>query len=78
MAPHAEWRTSSQISLKDFYLRRAFRIFPAYYGFLALVLLIEFAQGNGGISKHFLPATFYVLNYWFGLAPASEPSPQHL
>lgn len=74
----AELRASGGISLKDFYLRRAFRIFPAYYLFLLIVTLIELLQGNQGVLPHLLPASFYLLNYHFGLVSASEPSLQHL
>jgi len=36
-----EWAATRSISLRRFYLRRAFRIFPAFYVFLVTVLLLD-------------------------------------
>jgi peptidoglycan/LPS O-acetylase OafA/YrhL len=34
----AEWKRTGTISIRDFYVRRVYRIFPAFYAFLAVVL----------------------------------------
>jgi peptidoglycan/LPS O-acetylase OafA/YrhL len=53
-----EQARSGTISLKDFYLRRAFRIFPAAYGYIIAVCAIA------GIGlHHFAMAGLYVSNY---------------
>lgn len=50
---------TSEISLKDFYVRRAFRLFPAAFVFLAVVIAIYWRQMS---VYHVLAAVFYVAN----------------
>lgn len=58
-----EWERSGRISLKGFYLRRALRIFPAFYAYvgiswlLAMVGLVELNRGD------LLHAVTYTMNY---------------
>jgi peptidoglycan/LPS O-acetylase OafA/YrhL len=58
-----EFAKTQSISLKEFYIRRTFRIFPAYYVFL-LAMLIATSIGWLVLSKQdFLVAGFYLTNY---------------
>ena len=58
-----EWDKSARISLKQFYLRRVFRIFPAFYTYLAVILLLV---GMGFVTLlpgDLLHAFTYTMNY---------------
>jgi len=50
----------SRISLRDFYIRRALRIWPLYYATVALyiVVVLIFERGTGRAASffHYLPA----------------------
>lgn len=58
-----EHATEGRISLKDFYIRRVLRIFPAAYGYIAIIWvasllgLMEIGRAN------FLAACSYTMNY---------------
>jgi peptidoglycan/LPS O-acetylase OafA/YrhL len=54
-----EYEHSSTISLRDFYIRRAFRIFPAAFVFLAVVVLLFRQQMRW---SHVAAALLYVAN----------------
>lgn len=54
-----EHRRTSTISLRSFYLRRAFRIFPAAFVFLAVVSALYWRQIHW---PHLAAAVFYVAN----------------
>lgn len=54
-----EYERDSTISLKDFYIRRAFRIFPAAFVFLAVVLVLYWQQMRW---YHVAAALLYVAN----------------
>lgn len=54
-----EYRRTSTISLADFYLRRAFRIFPAALVFLAVVVILYWRQMHW---YHVAAAVFYLAN----------------
>lgn len=59
-----EREKTGTISLKEFYLRRVLRIFPAFYVFILALLL---ATGMGWIqlgARDFLFATTYTVNYY--------------
>lgn len=57
-----EREKTGDVSLKHFYIRRALRIFPAYYAFLGISFALMFAVGA---TSPFLvlASVFYVLNY---------------
>jgi peptidoglycan/LPS O-acetylase OafA/YrhL len=58
-----EWRDTGSISIRDFYLRRVFRIFPAFYAFLICVLLLA-ALGVIRLRPFdALAAATYTMNY---------------
>lgn len=54
-----EYERTSTISLRDFYMRRAFRIFPAAFVFLAVVIILYWQQMRW---YHIAAAVFYVAN----------------
>jgi len=54
-----EYQQTSDIRLSDFYLRRAFRIFPAAFVFLAIVIVLYWRQMRW---SHIAAAVFYVAN----------------
>jgi peptidoglycan/LPS O-acetylase OafA/YrhL len=54
-----EYGRSSTISLRDFYIRRAYRIFPAAFVFLAVVIVLYWHQMRW---YHVAAAVFYIAN----------------
>lgn len=63
-----ELKENSEINLKKFYLRRTFRIFPAYY-FYILVILAFSSVFNLFSSTSFLISLTYSTNYFFTQVP---------
>lgn len=62
-----EQARTSTISLKTFYLRRLFRLLPAYYVFLAIVLANYFGRSHGAVQPRtdiILPSLLYYANYF--------------
>jgi peptidoglycan/LPS O-acetylase OafA/YrhL len=58
-----EVKRTGQISLKGFYLRRVFRIFPAFYCYLAIIVIFgAFGVIPFGFADA-LPAATYTVNY---------------
>jgi peptidoglycan/LPS O-acetylase OafA/YrhL len=59
----SEWRRTSTISIRDFYVRRVYRIFPAFYAFMAVILaltvmgVIQLGRGDA------VAAATYTMNY---------------
>ncbi len=72
-----EHDSTGSISLSAFYTRRALRIFPAYYAFLALSIAADLARGDNRIGPDILPATFYYINYHNALHGHSSSSVAH-
>ncbi|HKE16718.1 MAG TPA: acyltransferase [Kofleriaceae bacterium] len=64
----SERRRTGRIAVGDFYLRRVFRIFPAFYVFLAVVLVLAAAQLVELHRGDALFAATYTMNYHQGRA----------
>jgi peptidoglycan/LPS O-acetylase OafA/YrhL len=61
-----EHETTGSISLKTFYLRRAFRLLPAYYVFMILLLGQYYGRHHAGETRTdiILPGLLYYTNYF--------------
>jgi peptidoglycan/LPS O-acetylase OafA/YrhL len=62
-----EHEASGTLSLRQFYLRRVLRIFPAYYAFIAVSFAIDSVRGDHWPDGLGLSAVFYVVNYYNAL-----------
>jgi peptidoglycan/LPS O-acetylase OafA/YrhL len=71
-----EFDKDRDISLKGFYWRRALRIFPAYYAFLALSIGADLVLGNE-IKSAILPGMLYLMNYYNALNDHPSTSIAH-
>jgi peptidoglycan/LPS O-acetylase OafA/YrhL len=59
-----EWNATEKISLRNFYFRRFFRIFPPFYVFLAIMGIV-WARGIVSINvPGFVSSGTYTSNYW--------------
>ena len=61
-----ELNASGTISLKHFYFRRALRIFPPFYVYMAVALALTLAGWAAGNLRAFLVAGTYTWNYLGG------------
>jgi peptidoglycan/LPS O-acetylase OafA/YrhL len=62
-----ERERTGAVSLKTFYLRRLFRLLPAYYVFLAIVLANYYGRSHGDVHPRtdiLLPSLLYYANYF--------------
>jgi peptidoglycan/LPS O-acetylase OafA/YrhL len=66
-----EWKVRGAIDFKRFYIRRAFKIYPAFYALLLVTVLVNLARP--GISSHpvtwkaMLAEALFVQNYFPGV-----------
>src|SRR5712692_3750050 len=60
----SEYGTAGTISLRNFYSRRVLRIFPAYYFFITVSLIIDNFRGHFWDRALILSGFFYVVNYF--------------
>ena len=56
------------VSLRNFYIRRSLRIFPAFYGYWALVMVGLSVRHTPIAWGHAISALFYVNNYYYALS----------
>jgi len=59
-----ELNRTGGIDLKRFYFRRTLRIFPAFYFYLGVMLLLSALELNHLTFRGALPALTYTSNYW--------------
>jgi len=70
----AEYAATGGVSIGAFYARRALRILPAYYVFLAFSFVMDWRAGDARSRAAALPAVLYYMNYFNALHghPASS------
>jgi len=73
-----EWRERESVSLRDFYLRRVLRIFPAYYAFLGGVAILMLASGRSWPPGQGWAALVFMTDYYDALVHDSSSSIAHL
>jgi peptidoglycan/LPS O-acetylase OafA/YrhL len=73
-----EHESTGSISVRGFYARRAVRILPAYYVFVALSIAIDVTRGDGRIASAAMPALLNYTNYFNALHGHPASSVAHL
>lgn len=61
---HREAAATGTISLKEFYLRRTLRIFPAYYVYIIFSLVVDWIRGHVWSRGLVLAAFTYLIDYY--------------
>lgn len=69
----AEYHTTSTISLKDFYLRRFFRLYPALIFYLIITLLAVWIGNYHLVILDMIAGLFYFTNYYIVYFPPVVP-----
>jgi peptidoglycan/LPS O-acetylase OafA/YrhL len=64
--------TSGTVNLKNFYMRRMLRIFPAFYAFWLIALTIYIVRGHDFHPGQAISAFFYFSNYYMALVPTGD------
>ena len=73
----AEFEKTGAISLKQFYLRRALRIFPAFYGFWLLVTGLSIFHNRGIPAGQAVASFLYAGNYYQALVRDPDTALSH-
>lgn len=64
-----EFRDTGTISMRNFYIRRTLRIFPAYYAFLVFTVVVDAILGVPRSMLLTVAAFTYTTNYYFAFHP---------
>jgi peptidoglycan/LPS O-acetylase OafA/YrhL len=75
-----ESERTGDVSIRNFYVRRILRIFPAFYVFLILSIAARWltvAWPNRSLLYDYLSAFFYTINYRLALTPHIAHTAQH-
>ncbi|MDR5782832.1 acyltransferase [Caballeronia sp. LZ065] len=72
----AEWQSSGTLRLAPFYMKRALRIWPAFYTYLAVIALLSFAGRVDVDPSQFAVAALHVWNF-SGVAGMSSINALH-
>ena len=68
---------TNTVSIKDFFKRRVLRIFPAFYAYCIVTLILLSIFGKEIPWSHALSSIFYVSNYFYALHPESNNAFSH-
>ena len=63
----SEYRKNGTIQFKRFFIRRGFKIYPAFYSFVAFIALIELYRHHFSPLSKYLHEIFFVQSYWLGI-----------
>jgi peptidoglycan/LPS O-acetylase OafA/YrhL len=55
------------VSLRNFYIRRSLRIFPAFYAYCAIVIVLALLTSKDIVWPHAIASLFYVSNYYVAI-----------
>jgi peptidoglycan/LPS O-acetylase OafA/YrhL len=75
-----ESERTGDVSIRNFYIRRVLRIFPAFYVFVILSIVTRWltvAWPNRSLLYDYLSAFFYTINYRLALTPHIAHTAQH-
>lgn len=75
-----ESERTGNVSIRNFYIRRVLRIFPAFYFFLILSIAARWltvAWPNRSLIYDYLSAFFYAINYRLAMTPHIVHTAQH-
>ena len=73
-----EHATTSQVSLRLFYIRRALRLFPAFYCFCLVFAVVHYIyRSSWPHGPSYLSALVYVSNYYFAIAQPADGVMEH-
>ena len=64
-----QWRKQNTLNFKDFYTKRALRIFPAYYSFLIISIILFNLMDTPYNKRNILMDFLYLANYFKGQMP---------
>ncbi|MFN7733570.1 MAG: acyltransferase family protein [Pirellula sp.] len=64
-----EYRKRGRVDIRRFLIRRGFKIYPAFYLFLAVMMLFYMFSNEKMGRSRILVDIFFVQNYFFGLIP---------
>lgn len=63
----SEYRKNGTIQFKRFFIRRGFKIYPAFYSFVVFIALVELYRHHFSPFRRYLHEIFFVQSYWPGI-----------